>query len=392
MNLELFIAKRYLRSKRRHPFVGVVSLISVAGIAVGVAALIATLAVMNGFDEDLKSRIIGLRSHLVVDQEGGISDWKILAAHLRKEPGVSGAAPFIEGQALIESKGFASGVLVRGIDPEAEKQVSQFHSYLTEGRLSGKSGGVVVGNELAKRAGLSVGSMIRMASQETEKPITATVEGIFSSGMYDYDANLVFTDLSDAKALFLSSAATGLSVSLHDAEKAEAAKKHLAMRLGHGYYVRSWMDLNRTFFSALKLEKIAMFVILALIVLVASLNIAGSLTILVMDKTRDIGVLKALGLPSERVARIFAWDGLLLGLGGSGTGLGLGLALCAVLARFKIVDLPKDIYYIDHLPVRVDPVDVAWVMGVAVALSLLSALYPALMAVRLDPVKALRSE
>lgn len=392
MNLELFLALRYLRSKRRHPFVGVVSWISVVGIAVGVAALIATLAVMNGFDQDLKGRIIGLRAHLVVEGPGGIADWRSLAARVQTDREVVAAAPFIEGQALIESRGFASGVLVRGVDPEAERRVSRFHQSLTEGTLQQRPGSAVVGAELAKRAGLVVGSSFRVATQETDKPFGAVVDGIFSSGMYDYDANLIFLNESAARRLFPSSGSAGLSVAVRDAERAQAVKKRLMDLLGPGHFVRSWMDLNRTFFSALKLEKIVMFVILALIILVASLNIAGSLTVLVIDKTRDIGVLKAIGMESGRVARVFALDGLMLGVSGAGAGLVLGLALCGVLARFRIVDLPKDIYYIDRLPVQVNPLDVLWVVGVAVALSFLSALYPAAMAVRLDPVRALRNE
>jgi lipoprotein-releasing system permease protein len=234
--------------------------------------------------------------------------------------------------------------------------------------------------------------VFRIATQETDKPFEAKIEGVFSSGMYDYDANLVFLGEADARRIFQASGGLGLSVAVRDADQADAVKKRLAARLGSGYSVRSWMDLNRTFFAALKLEKITMFVILALIILVASLNIAGSLTILVMDKTRDIGVLKAIGLESGRVARIFAWDGLILGLLGAGTGLGLGLGICWFLAKFRIVDLPKDIYYIEKLPVLVNAADVSWVVGTAVALSFLSALYPAVTAVRLDPVKALRAE
>ena len=392
MNLEFFIARRYLRSKRRHPFVGVVSLISVIGIAVGVAALIATLAVMNGFDQDLKSRIIGLRADLVVEQEGGVQDWRALTARIRSDKEVVNAAPFIEGQALLEKQGFASGVLLRGIDPAAERNVSKFHEYIQRGTLSSRVGSAVVGEELAKRAGLEIGSVFRIATQETQKPFQGVVEGIFSSGMYDYDANLIFLNEADTRTLFKQTGGVGLSVALKNSEHADAVKQRLAVLLGPGYFVRSWMDLNRSFFSALKLEKIVMFIILALIILVASLNIAGSLTILVMDKRRDIGVLKALGLESGRVAKIFAFDGFFLGLAGAGAGLVLGLGLCGILATFKIVDLPKDIYYIDRLPVRVDPVDVLWVVGVAVLLSFLSALYPAVMAVRLDPVKALRAD
>ncbi len=393
MNFHWFIAKRYLWSKRRHPFVGVVSTISALGICVGVAALIVVLAVMNGFDEDLKERVIGLRSHLIVEKDGAFTDSEAVMQRVRAVKGVAGTSPYVEGQALVQVGEWGSGVLVRGIDPRREKKVSKFFQYLTEGTLSDSPSGVVVGSELAKRAHISRGSNLLIATQNTEKPMRLTVEGIFSSGMYEYDANLVFLNLKNAQALFgLDNGVSGVSVYLKKAELADQAKRSMRNMLPSAFFIRTWMDMNRTLFSALKLEKIVMFLILTLIIFVACLNIAGSLTILVMDKTKDIGVLKALGAAPYSLVKIFALDGLILGLVGSGAGFLIGTGLCALLSQHSFVELPKEIYYIDRLPVQVNAKDTAIVLIVAIFLSFLSALYPATRAGRLDPVKALRYE
>lgn len=393
MGYETFIAKRYLWSKRRHPFVGVVSTISVLGICVGVAALIVVLAVMNGFDEDLKERVIGTRSHLIVEKDGAFTDAESVMQQLRAVKGVAGVSPYVEGQALAQAGEWGSGVLVRGIDPRKEKNVSKFFQYLTVGTLSDSATGVVVGSEFAKRAHIARGSGLLLATQNTEKPMRLIVEGIFSSGMYEYDANLVFLNLKNAQTLFgLGNGVSGVSVHLKKAELADSAKKAARKILPPAFFIRTWMDMNRTLFSALKLEKIVMFLILTLIILVACLNIAGSLTIMVMDKTKDIGVLKALGAAPFSLVKIFAIDGLILGLAGSGAGFTIGAGLCALLKRHSFVELPKEIYYIDRLPVQMNLKDTALVLIVAVFLSFLSALYPATRAGRLDPVKALRYE
>lgn len=393
MNFEWFIAKRYIWSKRRHPFVGVISTISVLGIAVGVAALIVVLAVMNGFDEDLKERIIGTRAHLVIEKEAGIDNFQSLAEALQKSPLVLGASPFVEGQALVQKDEWGAGVLVRGIDVERERATSKFFDYITQGTLSGRENSVVVGSELAKRFYLGIGSEIKVLSQNSEKPVVFKVEGFFTSGLYEYDANLIFMNLKSAQAIFqLKETVSGIAVSLKDPERAPEAKRAIQKKLGFPYFVRTWMDMNKTLFGALKLEKAVMFLILALIILVACLNIAGSLTIMVMDKTKDIGVLKALGAAPLGLMKIFALDGLLIGLVGAGSGFFIGTGLCFLLKNYRFVDLPREIYYFDRLPVKMEPWDIAAILGVAVGLSFLSAFYPARMAGRLDPVKALRYE
>ncbi len=393
MSFTWFIAKRYLWSKRRHPFVGVVSTISVVGILVGVAALVTVLAVMNGFDDELKSRLVGMRAHLIIEKEGAFTEADSVRQKISAVQGVRASAPYVEGQALLQSGDWGTGVLVRGIDPVSEKTVTQFFRYMTEGSFGKRPDGIVIGNEMAKRARLSMGSSISIATQNLEKPALFTVEGIFSSGMYEYDANLIFLTLPQAQKIFsLEGQVNGLSVAWISAEDADKGKKILQKELGYPFYVRSWTDLNRTLFSALALEKLVMFLILGLIILVACLNIAGSLTILVMDKTKEIGVLKALGAAPADLLKIFAWDGLALGFVGAFSGLLVGLALCFSLKEFGWVQLPKEIYYVDHLPVLVDLKDTALVVFTAVVLSFVSALYPARMAAQLDPVKALRYE
>ncbi len=393
MSYEWMIAKRYIWSKRRHPFVGVLSTVSVLGITVGVAALIVVLAVMNGFDQDLKNRIIGTHAHLVIEKEGFFDNYQAVLADLGKIYPIKGASPFVEAQALVQKDEWATGVLVRGLDRQKEKNVTQFSNYLKEGALTDREDSVVVGSELAKRFRIGKGDMISVLSQDSKKPVKLHVDGFFNSGMYEYDANLIFMNLGASQRLFgLGNTVSGISVSLDNAEKADEAKRKLQTSLKFPYYVRTWMDMNKTLFGALKLEKIVMFLILALIVLVACLNIAGSLTILVMDKTKDIGVLRSLGAAPVNLVRIFAFDGLLVGFTGSTAGLLIGTGLCLLLRRYSFVDLPKEIYYMDKLPVQMNLWDTLSILSVALLLSFLSALYPAAMAGRLEPVKALRYE
>ena len=393
MKFEWLVAKRYLWSKRRHPFVGVVSMISMAGIAVGVAALIIVLAVMNGFDEQMKDSVIGLRAHVTIERDGDFSQYAPLEQRLEKSGLASGVSSYVEGQALLQSGEWGTGILLRGVDTRREKRVSKFYQYVKQGTLTDAPGGIVVGSELAQHSGLILGSHVLLATQALGKPVPFVVQGIFTSGMYEYDSNLAFLNLADAQKVFnMKTGVTGLSLYLKNADEADTVKKKLQAALGGPYHVRTWMDMNRTLFSAVKLEKLVMFLILALIILVASLNIAGSLTILVMDKTKDVGILRALGASPMSLVKIFALDGLVLGLLGAGGGFVVGTGVCFLLKKYPIISLPREVYYIDRLPVKMNPMDVFWVLLVAVGLSFVSAFYPAFTAGRLDPVKALRYE
>ena len=370
MQYEWFIAKRYLWSKRRHAFVGVVSGVSLAGIALGTASLIVTMAVMSGFDEDLKDRIIGTRAHAIVSKDGGFSDYPQVIQNLK--------------QANLDTTTF--------FDPLAEKKTSKIFKHLLRGNLNTSPGSAILGTELAKRLHIRPGETFQILSQNKDKPMMFTVDGIFSLGMYEYDANLLFIPLASAQELFtLPAQVSGVSVALKNSEGADAFKKSYQKKLGYPYFVSTWMEMNQTLFGALQLEKIVMFLILALIILVASLNIAGSLTILVTGKAKDIGILKSFGVPSSGIVKIFMLDGLCIGVAGSGLGLAAGSGICFLLKNYPIIQLPREIYYLDRLPVRMNPVDVSLVLGTAILLSLACSVYPAWTAGRLDPVKALKS-
>ena len=393
MGFELWIASRYIWSKRRHPFVGIIGAVSVLGICVGVAVLIIVLGVMSGFDEELKERIIGMHAHVVIQKDGRFLQEENFLNKIDSTKDVKGSSFFIDGQAFLQTPLANCGVLVRGIDLQREAKVSKFNSYLKEGRLTETDSGVVLGVELAKKLKVGAGAEVFLISEKLKKPKAYRVEGIFTSGMYEYDANLVYMTLQGAQKLFaLDGEVTGLSVAIKKSDEADKVKVEIQKALGYPYYVMTWMDMNRTLFSVLKLEKIVMFLILAMIILVACLNIAGSLTIMVMDKTRDIGILKALGAPPMGLVKIFLIDGLFIGVIGSGLGLAIGVGVCKLLKAHSFLTLPKEIYNMDKLPVQMSLFDNTMVIAVAISLSLIASLYPALVAGKLDPVKALRYE
>lgn len=391
MGFEGMIASRYLKTKRHHPFVGVISSISVLGIAVGVAALIVVLAVMNGFDEDLKSRIIGIYSHLVIEREGAFKDYEEQTLRLSQERDIEAVAPYIQRQALVQVKGQSMGVLLRGIDPQRESRVSDFLSYIETG--SPPHEGVLIGSVLARRLNVVIGDRLSFLTGIKQKPSFLKVEGIFNSGVYEYDQNLAVVNLTKAQELYLmKDEASGLSARVKDPQKALAVKHRLSGHWRYPFYIRTWSEMNRSLFEALKLEKTVMFVILALIVLVGCFNIIGTLTLLVMDKTKEIGILKALGAGSFSIVRVFIRLGLSLGVLGTLVGGFTGAGLCLLLSRYPIIKLPPDVYYVDRLPVRMNFADMGTIVASALLLSFISTLYPAVFASRLQAVKALRYE
>ena len=392
MSYEVLISLRYLFGRRRERFVALISWISVAGIALGVMALIVVIAVMSGFDQELRDRMVGFYAELSVTQSEGISQWQPVVDQIKTSPEVIAAAPFIQGQALVTQPEQVLGIVVRGIDPVEEKKVTQIGKFLKEGGEL-PSNGIWLGSELAVKLGLGLGETITLISPADRQSYEFQVSGIFTSQMYEYDANVAILSLAPASALLgTAGRVTGIGVKTRNLNFAPKVARQLRQKLKGGYFVRSWMDLNQALFKALKLEKTVMFLILGIIVLVACFNISSTLIMTVMEKTKDIGILKAIGVSAGGIHRIFMIMGLWIGMLGTFLGALGGFTLCFLLKKYPIIQLPSDIYYIDRLPVVVGLGDISWIIGGAFILVVLSTLYPAAQAARLDPVTALRYE
>jgi lipoprotein-releasing system permease protein len=414
MSYELFIGLRYLKAKRKQTFVSLITLISIAGVTVGVTALIVVLAVMNGFKEDLRDKILGVTSHVVISRfDGNIPNYPELSAKAEEVPGVIAATPFIYTQAMINSRQAISGAVLRGIDPETAGKVINLPKNMRTGSLKElameeKAGGtrttpgIILGNELARNLGVSRGEPVTVISPlgrltplgQVPRSQTFRVAGIFDSGMYEYDSSIAYVSLWAAQRfLGIGDRATGIEVRVEDIYEADRVARDIGKALGgYPYWCRDWMRMNKNLFSALKLEKIVMFIILTLIILVAAFNIIGTLIMVVMEKTRDIAILKSMGATRRSIMKIFMIEGAVIGLVGTLLGLLGGYTICKLLATYQFIELPPDVYYISTLPVRMDPLDVALIVLAAIIISLVATVYPAWQASRLDPVEAIRYE
>lgn len=399
-SFEFFLARRFLAGQRYGLFRLVTTVIAITGTALGVAALLVTLAVMDGFRIDIQEKILGTQPHLVVLNPYG--------AFLRPDPkvqgeidaleGIEASAPYISGQALVQSASKVTGILLRGIEPSDERRVTRLDAILSQGTWDLGPRDVVLGHELAMAVRAAVGDTVGLVTPNEENPASMTprmrkfkVRGIFKSGMYEYDANLAYVSLAAAQDLYSAPGQiTGYGLRIRSLDRTAALATSLQARVGGNVWVRSWQDFNRPLFSAMKLERSVMFIIMTLIILVSSFTIISNLLLLTMEKAREIGILQAIGASPRQIGSIFLINGLMLGGSGVGLGLALGLGLCWVLRTFPVIQLPADVYYIDRLPVRLSAWTVESVALCAFALVLISVLYPAFKAAQLDPNQAIR--
>ena len=409
MSFEYFVGGRYLRSKHKQAFISFITFLSMAGVTVGVMALIMVIAVMSGAESYFTSQILGVESHIIIRRHGGtIADYEGVIRQVKSEAGVVSAAPFVYSQVMLRSASGISGAVLRGIAPKAAG--SPIKGYDKESLIkkirpqaTAESGvlppGIILGKELAMTIGAVEGEMIYLISPKgMMSPIghmptmkRFEVTGIFESGFYEYDASLAFIHLETAQQLMkIGDSVSGIGVRVDDIYRADKISQTILADLEFPYWTMDWMQMNRNFFSALKLEKKAMFVILTLIIMVAAFNIASTLIMMVMGKTKDIAILKAMGATDRSIWKIFVFKGTVIGLIGTVSGVVLGVLGCVLLKYYKFIELPGDVYYFTSLPVQLEFLDVFIIISAALAICFISTLYPAYKASKLNPVEALR--
>jgi lipoprotein-releasing system permease protein len=409
MRFELFIALRYLLSRRKHGFISAISLISVLGVALGVASLIVVLGVMNGFSDNLRDKILGVNAHIIVTSiNGQFSQYQQTQDTIQSINGVLASTPFIYTEVMLSTQYGVKGTAVRGIDPEQAGQVMSLKQDIIQGRLKelspGNGGlpGIILGSALASRLGVGLGHTVHMLIPSGRSTAAGfapeiknfIVSGIFKTGMYEYDSSLAYIHLQTAQDSlgFTKDVVSGLEVRIEDVYSAQEIGQRIQQAAHRSLAVQTWMEMNRNLFSALKLEKTAMAVILVMIVLVGSFSIITTLIMLVMDKKQDIAVLMSLGCQPGHIKRIFMLQGTIIGIVGTGIGFLGGLSLSALLKKYQFISLPSDVYYLDHLPVKLELLDLGLIGLAAMVLCFMATIYPARQAARVHPAEVLRYE
>lgn len=410
---EVFIGLRYLRARRRNGFISFISLMSVLGIALGVAALIVVLSVMNGFQQEIRGRMLSVVSHLEIGSyDGQIAGWQPLQAQLRQQPHVVAAAPYVNAQGLLSSRGNVRGALVRGVDPAAEQTVVSLGKEMLRGKLADLEAGsyrIVLGVELARQLGVEVGDKVTLITPQGNVTPAGmmprlkqfTVAGVFKAGMFEYDSSLAMISLRDAQVLFrLGQDVSGIRLKLDDAMLALQVKAALQPQLAANQVATDWTDMNANYFRAVQIEKRMMFIILTLIVAVAAFNLVSTLVMVVTDKQADIAILRTLGASPASIMKIFIIQGSVAGVLGTLAGVAgglllahnLGLVLSTVERMVGAKLLSSDVYMIDYLPTDIQLGDVSTIGLISLTLALLATLYPSWRAARVRPAEALRYE
>jgi lipoprotein-releasing system permease protein len=420
---EIFVGLRYLRAKRRNRTISLNTVVSIAGITLGVAALIGTVGIMTGFKEDIQAKILGTTAHIIVQDriKESMSDYDPVTKQVATVPGVVAATPFVLKQVLLTTQTGVQGIVIRGIDPQREGTVTELAKNLSTGQLADLSRpvkvkqspiddptspavetekpGIILGKELALRLGVFVGDTVNVVSPVgpisaigmVPKIRTFALVALFQSGMYEYDSSLAYIDLAEAQKFFsMGQTVTGIEIKVTDVFRAAETARSVEQSLGFAYGARDWMQMNRNLFSALKLEKTMMFLLLVLITIVASFNIVSTLTMIVTEKQKEIAILKAMGATRKSIRRIFMLNGLIIGLSGTAIGIPLGYAFLWLIQTFWTLD--PTVYYISRIPVHVQAMDVFLVAGSAIVISFAATVYPSLQAAKLEPVAALRYE
>ena len=416
MRYELFIGLRYLRARRRETFISLITVISVLGVMIGVMTLNVVMAVMTGFEETLRDRLLGINAHVALVKSGDqLRDYEKLLEQVRKTKGVVAASPSIYGQVMLTSGPRVSGVVVRGVDPDKVNQVVDIERYIKEGSLQSLKQqqplqiqgrtillpGVIIGIRLANQLGVFLGSPIQVVSPlgsptaigVIPKVRRFVVVGIFDSGMSEIDSTLVYMNLGDAQKFFeLGNAVTNIEIRVQDVYRAQSVAQDIQRQLGFPYLTEDWSRLWPNLFSALRLEKTVYFLVLLLMVLIGAFNIISTLIMVVMEKRKDIAILQSMGASRDSIRRIFLIKGCVIGVVGTLLGVFLGLAICMLIQKYRFIELPKDVFLISTVPVRIYLSNFLLVGFASLVVCLLASIYPARQAAKLDPVEIIRYE
>jgi lipoprotein-releasing system permease protein len=416
MRYEWFIGLRYLQSRRRERFISLITVISVLGVMIGVMTLNVVMGVMTGFEEVLRDRLLGINAHIAIMKPGGVlQGYRELSHRVMKEQGVVAAAPLVYGQVMVTAGRRVAGVVVRGVDPKLTAAVVDITQYVKEGKLSdlaklhavsadgqiSEAPGIIVGSRLAGQLGVSVGDSVQLVSPLGTPTALGLiprirrfyVAGIFESGMHEYDNTLVYMNLTDAQKFFeLGDVATTIEVRVRDVYQAREIASQIQRDLGLPYWTEDWSRLWPNLFSALRLEKTVYFLVLLLMILVGAFNIISTLTMVVMEKRKDIAVLQSMGATRQSIKKIFLFKGCVIGGIGTFLGVALGYGVCLLIQRYQFIELPKDVFLISTVPVRIYLSNFFLVACASFSICLLASIYPARQAAKLDPVEILRYE